>query len=137
MSTSGQSTHHTTLHFYVGSIVAHQIQIHLRPVPQLCKSTYDVIKLFESNKFAARPRFTKVDIKDVYLLGSHECMAKDVPAICPHGSSMCDAVGCMISHQYLRVQAFPNRLYHVHQGSGMGQCWSGEVSYLTFYNRVE
>ena len=110
-------------------------------VPCICKSTTEVLDLLNAcvvpSEYRSSCMFCKLDVEDFYMRGSpaqlssglFEHLGTKTKRVCQ------DMIHHILSSQYVSLDN--DEVFHVTQGSGMGQIISGDVADVKFYNLVE
>ena len=86
----------------------------------------------------------KIDVKDYFMSRQQNLILAHIRKSLSHGQQSCewqDAMADMVEHvllhQFLRCREQLNRCWRAHVGSGMGLCFSGEISDAALFSMME
>ena len=123
----------------LGAWLAHNLQKSLRMLPHILRNTSDLVTQLAKFQSSSSFVFVKVDIKDYFMSGTREELRQ-----C--GSELLhdeirdvgkEVIDFLLSHQYVRSEHFPQSVWQVIVGTGMGLNFSGELSDAAFYAMAE
>lgn len=120
-------------------LVSHLLKPKLAALSHICASSAEVARKLHSCRVDGSAYLLKIDIKDFFMDGDHSqimsaCLAMIDPAWRPCCKHLTEYI---LNTQYVFSPCFPDKLYKVRRGAGMGLLCSGELVDSTFYKTVE
>ena len=111
----------------------------LRALPHLLSSSAEVARKLSALRVGPDAHLLKIDIKDFFMDGSQsEIAAACISMVDPAWQSTFRyLIEYILDTQYVVMPCFPDKVYKVRRGAGMGLLCSGELCDSTFYKTVE
>ncbi len=138
---TARSIHSSTGHVFnaLGEIANRLLSPILRELPHLCWCSEDVVRLIRSAKVGPRSILLKYDIKEYYLSGAHDELARRSSGLLsgPISGWLRGCLDWLLGFQFVRFRPEVQAHLHVQLGSGMGMRHSGAVADAAFYDLVE
>ena len=108
----------------------------LRNVEAVCINSTQVMERLTSRTFDERVAFLKIDVRDFFMDGSHDVLAKVVGSFF-EGTQRDWVVDCIYHVLFYQVVTDGDDLWAVERGSGMGSIHSSSLADLAFHGLVE
>ena len=105
----------------------------------LVKDSRAMVRLLTSVQVPPRALFVKYDIKEFYMSGDHNDLARDATSVLDGDvrGLLRESVLATLATQYVEVPGAPNRVWRVEVGAGMGWMSSGDIADSAFLTRAE
>ena len=119
--------------------IASWLKPQLTALPHLLKRSADAVKQLQHWRVSPSAFLITIDIKDFFLDGNHAQITSACEELVepPWRSSFLILVKFILDAQYLTSPCFPERMWKVNKGAGMGLQCSGELVDSTFFKTVE
>jgi len=111
----------------------------LKMLKHLLKDSVELAEQLRHVTVSEGDFFVKLDVDHFFMTGSAEFHAKLCKEFSPlvRKGVIFDAVLTLLEHQYVETPVWPEKIFQVTNGSGMGLSHSGEVSDCSFYQVCE
>ena len=119
--------------------IASLLKPQLTALPHLLKRSADVVKQLQHCRVSPSAYLITIDIKDFFMDGNHAQITSACQELVEPSwrSSFLILVKFILDTQYLTSPCFPERMWKVNKGAGMGLQCSGELVDSTFFKTVE
>lgn len=117
--------------------IASLLKPQLTALPHLLKRSADAVKQLQHWRVSPSAFLITIDIKDFFLDGNHAQITSACQELVEPSWRSSFLVKFILDAQYLTSPCFPERMWKVNKGAGMGLQCSGELVDSTFFKTVE
>ena len=120
-------------------LISRWLQPHIDQRPHILKDVFDLVTFLKSTKFDHDVWFLKTDVKDFFMSGGHEELTSLTAGAVESGvrKHYIALTKLILGAQYLECASFPQELWKIVRGSGMGLICSGSISDVAFDRLAE